>query len=145
MELDLTTTSPVTLTANIYAATGLSRGSLLATASETFTDIGQAFYDVGIGYSFSSGADYDIEISWSGDTPLMRAFLFDPSFHGSPPFDVGPVRVVDGEHGGSAGNHWMGHFRFNGETEEVSVPEPGVLAIFGLGLAVLGYRKRNSV
>src|SRR5262245_19744484 len=38
--------------ATIYAASGFSRGAVLATATVSLADIGQAFYDVPIGFTF---------------------------------------------------------------------------------------------
>lgn len=141
MELD-PELAAVTLEARIYAATGFSRGALLASASTLVGDVGQAFYDVPIAFSFLAGQEYDIEMSWPGtDQALieMRAFHFDPGLFGDVPYDVaGLIRVRDGEFAGGAGNFWLGHFR----VDTTAVPEPSLLGLIGLG--GLGLFRRAS-
>jgi hypothetical protein len=115
IEADLTT-SNLTLIANIYSATGLSRGARLATASLTFADVGTAFYDVPIDFTFTAGSDYDIAINFSPSASLLvRFFNFDPGRFGDPPYEVnGLVRVRDGEAGGGASNFVLPHLRLDG-------------------------------
>ena len=112
IEADLLS-SNLTLVANIYAASGLTRGTLLATASMSFNDMGTAFYDVPIDFTFIGGMDYDISISFLPSANLLvRFFEFDPLTFGSPPFEIaGTVRVRDGESDGSAANFVLPHLQ----------------------------------
>ncbi len=64
IEADLNTPS-LTFIANIYAASGLTRGGLLATNSVVLADVGTAFYTVPISFTFLAGLNYDIAIDWS--------------------------------------------------------------------------------
>lgn len=115
IEADLTTSS-LTLVATVYAATGLRRGAVLATSSATFTDVGTAFYDVPIDFTFNAGTDYDIAINFVPSAQLLvRFFNFDPARFGDPPFDVnGLIRVRDGEAAGGASNFVLPHLRLDG-------------------------------
>ena len=113
VEGDLTVPS-LTLVANIYAASGLTRGTLLATASRTLTDAGVGFYDVPINFTFNAGTDYDISLSFAPAADLLvRFFEFDPVNFASPPFDIGGVvRVRDGEaDNGVSANFVLPHLR----------------------------------
>jgi hypothetical protein len=125
---------------DIYATTGFVRGGLLATSSAALNDLGQTFYDVPINFTFLAGQDYDINISWpDGANVLVRFFGFDPAFYGSSPFDVGPVRVTDGEAGSCAEcNSLMPNLRLQ------VVPEPSALSLLGLGFVVLSVFHRRT-
>jgi len=46
---------------------------------------------------------------------------------------------------GSLTNNWQGHLTITGETIVGEVPEPGTLAVLGLGLAGLGLTRRKRV
>jgi hypothetical protein len=67
--------------ANIYAATGLTRGALLATSTLTLPDVGQTFYDVPIAFSFVGGQDYDIAVGFSNASVPFRAFNFNAPYY----------------------------------------------------------------
>jgi hypothetical protein len=130
--------SPLLFQANIYAANGLTRGPLLASASRSLTYAGQTFYDVPISFTFTGGLDYDIEIAWptGGWNLTARFFRFDPLVFGSVPFDVGPVRVRDGNQGLNSDNWLLPNLRMQ------VVPEPSSLALLAVGVssALVGWR-----
>lgn len=127
----------MTLIANIYSASGTTRGSLLHSASLDFADVGPAFYDVPINFTFTAGQDYDIAIDFPNADLLVRFFNFDPALFGDSPYSVaGLLEVNDGEAGGSASNFVLPHLRIN--TDALVVPEPGSLALCLLGSSLLG-------
>ena len=141
--------SSFTLFANIYAASGNVRGSLLLSSSMTFTDSGLGFYDVPINFTFVSGVDYDINISFGSTTGAIN--IFSPQYF---PFDnlsnspgnffvVGPIQVRDGEANGAAGNALTPRLRVVTTTQVEPVPEPATIFMLGTGLVVVAAELRK--
>jgi hypothetical protein len=149
--LSLFPSASTTLIANVYTASGFSRGVFLGTATATIQGMGTQirFYDVPISFSFVSGLDYDISIgfpNWTfpqGDPAinLVRYYEFEP-FFGSVPFNVaGLVTVRDGEASGCAQcNGLLPHLQL---TVVEPVPEPPALTLLATGLTFLALRMRG--
>ena len=148
--LSLFPSTSTSLIANVYAASGFSRGPLLSTATTTILSTGTAiqFYDVPIAFSFASGVAYDISIgfpNWSfplGDPAInsVRYYEFERLF-GAVPFNVaGLVTVRDGETSGCAVcNGLLPHLQL---TVVEQVPEPPALILLATGLTLLILRMR---
>ena len=152
--LSLFPSADTTLIADVYAASGFSRGALLSSATASIHSSGTAirFYDVPIFFSFASGVDYDISIrfpNWTfpqGDPAinLVRYYEFEP-FFGSVPFNVaGLVTVRDGEASGCAQcNGLLPHLQL---TVAEPVPDPPAWILLATGLTCLALmRGRRSL
>jgi hypothetical protein len=91
---------PQTLTARIYEASGVTRGALVATGSLTAVQTGKLTHYVAINATLEACKEYDVSIEFSGTATWD---WWDENL-GYEPFDVGPIRVRDGESNGGAGN-----------------------------------------
>lgn len=67
--------SSMTFTANIYAASGSTRGALLATNSAVLSDIGVGFYTVPINFTFVAGLDYDIAMNFANASDVFDSLI----------------------------------------------------------------------
>jgi len=155
--ISLLPSATTTLVADVYSASGLTRGPLLArtTTNILATGTGSQFYDVPIVFSFSSGQQYDLVIDFpnyifpgtpgkpAGDPNIdsIRYYEFDASFNPQPPFNIaGLITVRDGEASGCGQcNGLLPHLRLNvadQPTPEI-VPEPATWGLISTGLAVL--------
>jgi hypothetical protein len=134
-----------------------SHGALLATASASITDVGLAFYDVPISFTFLAGQRYDVAFrgnlsgtSWGfGAQTSMPFYAFNRASPGGAYID-GPVRVVDGAchpFDGCSGyaNTLMPHVRLE-MVSPTAVPEPATVALLGSGVvALIAKRRRKPV
>ena len=128
-----------------FSNSGALHGTLLATASVAIVDVGLAFYDVPVAFSFAAGARYDIAFRANGPNgwgnPLLNNMeLYFYNF-GSPdgPYSVGGLlSVVDGACHGTApaadpcsnyNNGAMPHVRLNATA--TAVPEPATRFCWG--------------
>jgi len=119
IELNLTGTQ--TLTASLWSVTGTSRtGYALATNSLQFSDIGQAWFDIPLNYSFAGNGDrYLLDISFSPRAPEAMFIYNNFQYGANPPFAVGPISVLDGTANKNYSNPFLAHFRM-----DMSIPTP---------------------
>ena len=134
---------------------GAAHGALLATASASIADVGLAFYDVPISFTFLAGQRYDVAFrgnlagtSWGfGAQTSMPFYAFNRASPGGA-YTVGPVKVVDGAchpFDGCSGyaNNLLPHVRLE-TVSATPVPEPTTLALLGSGVvAVVARRERR--
>lgn len=96
-----------TLTARVYAATGTTRGALLATGTYTVPASGLQWHDVPVDYQLVEGRDYDIAITF-GDAnswPWWNEVTF------TEPYSVDVFQVVTSELAGAGSNTTLPHYR----------------------------------
>lgn len=141
------TVASLGFTANIYSATGLSRGGLLATNTVTLADTGQGFYTVPIAFTFAAGQDYDIAVDFSNASTVLVRFVNDTY----PSYTVGGVISVPanaGELSGGSGNTVSPVLQVNLAGASAAAPEPGTLALmagaFLIPAAALRRRQRRN-
>jgi hypothetical protein len=133
---------------------GAAHGALLATASTSVADVGLAFYDVPISFTFLAGQRYDVafmgNVAGSGGVFGPQASMPFYAFNRASPggaYIVGPVSVVDGachpiDVCSAYSNTLMPHVRLE-TVDATAVPEPATLTLFATGLAVTGRRLRR--
>jgi len=130
---------------------GAAHGALLATASMSVVDVGLAFYDVPISFTFLAGKRYDVAFQGNvagsggvfGPQAAMPFYAFNRAAPGGAYID-GPVRVVDGachpiDVCSAYANTLMPHVRLE-TLETTAVPEPATLTLLATGLAIAGRR-----
>jgi hypothetical protein len=129
----------------IYASTtGSDVGSVLASSTATVGGTGNGWNDININYTFGAGLYYIVNWRPTIDAFSEWAITLDYYNDSGLPTTVGPMTLVDGLEGynaESSGNFLHPNFRYNIVT---SVPEPGTLALLGLGLAGIGFAKRKK-
>jgi hypothetical protein len=123
--------TPISATANIYQATGVVRGALLASANAAFTDNGANFHDVPLSFSFSAGTNYDLEFVLS--TPV-NVTLFEPGVTETPVDIGGVVTLLQSESGGTFHSGIYRDLRLDTVS---SVPEPSSVWLVALSMGVL--------
>ena len=137
------------LTAELFAydLTTNTRGALLASNSQGFTDLGLAFYDVALAGSLTAGNAYELQMkSLASGSFSVEFYGFDnPAGLGpNSPYAAGPVTVIDGagETVGGRSNFVLAHFQLNGDA--AAVPEPGSLLLLGSGVAMFWKKRRRA-
>jgi hypothetical protein len=103
-----------TFTAKVYAATGTSRGALLATSGNVAVEFaGTRTHYIPISYTLKDCKEYDIAVTWQHAT----TWPWWSELNNTHPYDVGGViRVRDGESVGVAGNFALAHFTLQGSS-----------------------------
>lgn len=107
-----------TITANIYDASGVTRGALLATGSATVEFAGQRTHYIPVAYNLEKCKQYDIAVEWDHSTiwPWWNENT------NTEPYDVGGViRVRNGEYNGGAGNFALPHFTLQGTSRSPEI------------------------
>ena len=102
-----------TLNAWVYAASGTTRGALLASGSTAVAFNGNRIHYIPIAYNLEECKEYDLVVGWTtADTwPWWDENVLPR------PYDVdGVIRVRDGESAGVAGNFALGHFVLEGSS-----------------------------
>ena len=116
-KLDLATL-PQTLTARIYAATGTTRGALLASNSIGIVQLDNVVHHIPINFTLEACQDYEIVVV----VPAGAAWEWWNENLIAEPFDIGgAIRVRDGSANGGAGNFALPHLVLTGNT--VGAPE----------------------
>jgi hypothetical protein len=135
------------LTAEIFAwnPTTNTRGALLRTATQGFTDAGLRFYDVAISEPLSSGQFYELNLKTFGLSRFDAEFF---NFNGplgggsNTPYATGPVTVFDGCGNtaiGGCGNTTLLHF----DMSVAAIPEPAEWTMLIAGLLFVGFIARR--
>jgi hypothetical protein len=117
-----------TLTANVYDASGVTRGALLATGSATVEFAGQRTHYIPVAYNLEECHEYDIAVEWDHSTIWP---WWDENTN-TEPYDVaGVIRVRDGEFQGGAGNFALPHITLQGTSRSPEVTSILESAPFG--------------
>jgi hypothetical protein len=90
-----------TMTANVYLATGTTRGALISTGSIVTGPGGTRWHDVPVSATLVAGQNYDLEIDWTGTTVNAPGFPYWIGVGGAQPYSAyGLLSVIVGEVGG---------------------------------------------
>ena len=134
---------------------GAPHGALLATSSMSIADLGLAFYDVPISFTFIAGRRYDVAFrgnlagtNWGFGTQTSMPFYAYNLDKPGGPYTVGPVKVVDGachplDSCSAYANTLMPHVRLQ-TASATPVPEPTTLALVGAGVVAAIARRRKA-
>lgn len=106
------------LTARVYAATGTTRGALLATGTYTATASGLRYHDVSLNFQLEEGKDYDLAVQfastnswpWWNENTLVE------------PYSKDVFSVVNAEFAGDASNVALPHYRALWDTKTGGSP-----------------------
>jgi len=141
----------IDFTLNVYDWNSGSRGSELS--SSAYTDVSDPgvvpLLDLAHSQDFVAGNRYEVIVQYADSQPgFSRWFagLDNDSLDSSAGFSVGDyMTVLDGtDYDNGASNSWFVNFSMEVESAQ-SVPEPGTLALFGIGLAAMGLTRRRKV
>ena len=105
---------------------GYTGGNLVASGSASIAG-GLDWYDIDMNYALIGGKAYEAVFLYDFAAAGNYFYDYDPDLFGDPPFDVGPVHVIDGTCAHNTGNFVMPRFRV--------IPEPSSLALLGLAFA----------
>lgn len=137
------------LTAELFAydLTTNTRGGLLATNTQAFSDLGLTFYNVSLAALLVPTQGYELNIKAFGFSQFDVQFynFNNPTSNPLGTYVAGPFTVFDGAGDGNVGgraNSVLAHFQVNGESS-VSTPEPASLLLFGSGVAGVLFKARR--
>lgn len=115
-------------------------GNVVDTRTSNALDGGLYDHRVTTDYLLTPGHQYDLNIKHEAEIGTRNYFYaYDPNFFGDAPFNVGVIKVSDGELGGPFGGD---NFVMPRMGIDAAVPAPGAAALLGLAGLSAARRRR---